>query len=251
MLAPGTHVGDRRGQIGSQFALDVQVPLHQIVALWIVLDVTLTQLAKGLQARKCCRWECSRGQTSRPSLLCERSRTEGRKSVLVYERKNIKYAEAATNRGLLVSKRVPSETDSRLKVTEGRVLKEWVAQMWGCGRETPHVGQLSVGFRRNRGHLIAQPQIQCEVRPPSKIVLQVQPEDVLVIIPGAMFRQKSCRQCVGHVGQEVLQGSKGVLAAVGVVLNHAGDQVFEGKAKFQNMLAPGQKSVVIPLIGSE
>src|ERR1700687_4671195 len=129
MLSTRTNVGDRRRQIGRQFALDIQVPRHQVVTLWIVLDVALAQLIQALQKRKTSRWEAPRRQWGSTSLFGEWSRTEGCQPVLVDKRKDIEYADAAPNRCLLVSKRVPGKTDPWFKVAESRILKKWTAQV--------------------------------------------------------------------------------------------------------------------------
>src|SRR2546429_5814664 len=107
------------------------------------------------------------------------------KNELIRQRKNIKQASAAPDGHLSIAERIPGKTYAWLEVFPCRVADEKrVAEMRVGVSEVSQVGELAINFRRYGGHLVAQPQIQCEIREPAPVVLQIPAKDGLSNITG-------------------------------------------------------------------
>src|SRR5437016_5334472 len=70
------------------------------------------------------------------------------------------------------------------------------------------VGELAMNLRRQRRHLIAQPEIQCEIREPAPVVLQVPAKDGLANITGreradnaSLEPRRLIRHKTGYIGE--------------------------------------------------
>ena len=94
-------------------------------------------------------------------------------------------ASAAPDGHLSIAERIPGKTYAWLEVFPCRVADEKrVAEMRVGVSEVSQVGELAINFRRYGGHLVAQPQIQCEIREPAPVVLQIPAKDGLSNITG-------------------------------------------------------------------
>src|SRR5712691_3057345 len=139
----GAHITHRRRQAGRNLALEVDIPLLDVISFRIRFDIRAGERASPQRRRasRACRWSEVRVCTpwsggrnaKRPgerrsrrigNSAREEKRRPGLTAKVSRQRQHIKDGEAATNGRLPIAARIPSKTEPRLKITSRRVRVE-------------------------------------------------------------------------------------------------------------------------------
>src|SRR5712691_5679857 len=154
------------------------------------------------------------------------------------------HPESSPDRCLAVGPRVPGKPDARREIFVGTLEPRVSESRRGGGQGIPEVADLAIDFRRDRGELVAKPQVEGEVGPNLEIVLEIESEQVLApapnVVAGGDVSIKLRRSC----SEEIVQRVKEILPAVdpgqgGVALG----SVIE-HPHFQGMAPPRDHQVI-------
>src|SRR5713101_159133 len=161
MDAMGAYITHRRRQAGGDLALEVDIPLLDVISPRIGIDIGAVEVANLLRRRairvclqcevRVCTPRGVRGDANRSSErlgIVNFGREEKRRPVLTEtqvsrQRQNVKDGEAATNGRLPISLGIPSKTDSRLKIKSGGVRVE--RRLARATRLSKDVGEGKIG----------------------------------------------------------------------------------------------------------
>src|SRR2546421_4218111 len=191
MHATRTNISSHGSHAWGELVLNVQVPLSHVVALGAGVRVRLAQFV----GRE--RWQDPVKKPTGSRILDRGIFKKGsclghEKNELIRQRKDIKQSSAAPHGHLSVPERIPGKTYPRLEIFRRGVADEKrVAEMRVGVSKVSQVGELAMNFRRHRRHLIAEPQIQCKIREPAPVVLQVAAKDGLANITGGKCADNS------------------------------------------------------------
>ena len=212
---------ERRGRC--ELALDVQIVLIDVIALDIGIPVAVLPALSTLRRRKRPRHQvrnrirpgAGRNVEILPAvvLVLTDHRKEGLQwSVsnqtdihLVSKGQDVKQSETAPDGRLAVAERIPGKTNSRIEVFRCDVAgQNLVGQVRGRARDRVQVRHSAVFLRRESRHLVAESQVQSQVRTEAPIVLEVSADNVVANValidiriigvptgPEGMVRQKS------------------------------------------------------------
>src|SRR5262249_19524091 len=114
----------------------------------------------------------------------------------------------------------------------------------------PHVRNLAVHFARRRDEFIPQAEIQCEILGRAPVVLTIEPEQPLGMVPlGVRLARGKTREVPRATLKEVGKGVDGELAAVSRREVAEDVEVLDVGAKLQRMRATNDGEIVGELQG--
>src|ERR1700730_10716567 len=123
MYSVRTDIAELHDYFPGKLTLNVQVPLQYVRAPWILLRVGHAISLRGNEL-KSARRECPRARIIYKAHSEIRCREQYGILELVCQRQGIIEAEAAANRCLAASKRIPGEAHTRREVLQGGILKQ-------------------------------------------------------------------------------------------------------------------------------
>ena len=186
----------------------------------------------------------------------------GIQTELIRQWQHIENAESAAHRRFSILKRIPGESNSRLKVFSRGVVPDEGVYMLRSTRTAgagSHAGRGAINQCRNflnpvvsvsrqSCEFITQPQINCQVGTKTPIVVNISGEETLAnsYFVGAAGRQsvEGIRSVIQEVGERcVIVFSSVRTQLFGDVVQHA----FECKSDFNGMCAACKKSVIVGL----
>src|SRR5205823_5021436 len=115
---------------------------------------------------------------------------------------DVEDSEAAGNCGLAITERIPGKSRARLEVQKRGIRNQRISQMRSGVVKVAENRQLALNLSNDRGHFVAQPQIDGEVRAPAPIVLSIGSQNGLTNAARADGTRDGRAQRDGVVGEE-------------------------------------------------
>src|SRR5260370_19253793 len=171
MHAARSHIGNHASQAWGQLLLNVEIPLHDVIA-FRVLDIC--RATRMCDESDILTREVEKG--TRAGIVDRGIRKEGcclsaKEYELIRQREYVEQAVSHANCSSSIVERIPGKTEPRFKVVQG-----WIAEESPCARATAQhcpstnrqrvrqvskIGKLAAGLCWYRGHLIAKADVEC------------------------------------------------------------------------------------------
>ena len=172
MYATGADVADRSRNVTENFTLDIEIPLHHVIALRI-------RFHEGVfQSRLVNRINRSVRESELRQCTGAHDAEERRSSAIQRDRgieqwEDVEDPEASAHRGLAAVKRIPGKANARLEIAQSGIGEVRGAQPRRRGVNGWEVRELSFILRYSSGHLVAEAQIHSQVGAHAPIILDI------------------------------------------------------------------------------
>ena len=155
MHAARTHVTKPQAEVLSNLALRRQIPLQDVIAMRMRLEVRLAKrVGRGGDDIECRGWKGARRQIRSASQTVKRCGEEFIELDDVGQRQYVEDSEAPAQRRLAIAEGVPGDSYTRFKVASCGVGKQRITHVGRCIRQLPEDRQFSVNFCRHGRHFI-------------------------------------------------------------------------------------------------